>query len=317
MASAVSIEFAVHGACDAALVGVYWLNGGEEKWYHDIPRGGRVRQATFVEHVWVSRDKASGALIDRYTATGAAHQLRMIGAPAGHLSSSEGRDGAAGAAPASDAAAEHAAPIGRAEWSADGFRFVREEGHLLWRELDSAGTESTVLMQMRAECGTSWLWWLNLAWTHFHRLDANQQAVLGSLAFVASAQQHSLPRVPWPVAWLQLARAARLPPGTLLVLVIFALGVMVAAAVPLMHRSVLLRDEQTGRMLKLGDKSVHMKAEHANAPWRELARGQFTRAPDELKVRSSHRLAHAIAVGAVAVLAAGLYSKHSQLHAPR
>jgi len=310
----VEVEIAVHVGCDAHTVAVYWLNNDQEVWYHDVPRGGRIRQSTFAGHTWLMRDKTSGVELDRYVATGAAHQVRIIGAPPGALDAApEGASEANGTD-----AGRLSASLGRAEWTtADGaFRFVREgagEGPL-WRELDSAGVESTVLVQVRAECGTSWLWWLNLVWTHFHRLDANQQAVLGSLAFVASAQQHSLPSVPWPAVWLNLARAARLPPATLLVLGVFALGIVVAATVPLTHRSVLLKDQQSGRMLKLGDASAHIKGEHANATWRELARGSWSGVPDELRMRGAHRLGHAIAVAAVAVLVAGLYSRHAELN---
>jgi hypothetical protein len=184
-------------------------------------------------------------------------------------------------------------------------RFVRGQGgDNYWRELDDVGREAMVLDQLHAQNATAWLWWMSMVWTAFNKLDANQQAVLGSIAFMASSQQHLIPSVPWPGLWLDLCRALRMPPMTVLLLGVLLCGAAAAAAVPLMSGHVLLRDVQSGRLVKLTDRLVLMKGGEQNRSWRELAHGAWARAPAELTVTRMQRLWHAGFMACLAALAA-------------
>lgn len=293
-------EFRIARGCPAEVVSVFWRNATEEVWYHDIHRTGRVRQRTYAGHEWVLRDKATGVIVFSHTMSAEPMQLVVVGA----LSMADV------ISPAPAAARNPAAALSLAEWGGDGVRFVRGSGgEDYWRELDDVGRESMVLEQVGAHYATAWLWWLDLLWSKFNRLDANQQAMLGSLTFVASSQQHLLPAIPWPQAWLRLCRLLRWPPMTLLCLAVFIAGAVAAAVIPIMRGHVLLRDVQSGRELKLTDTLVLMRA--ASAPngggaWREMARGSWVRVPAELALDRSHRLAHAACIACVAALGARL-----------
>lgn len=175
-----------------------------------------------------------------------------------------------------------------------------------WRELDDAGREATVLEQLEAHYATAWLWWLSMLWERFNRLDANQQALLGSLAFVASAQQHQLPAVPWPARWLALCRRLRWPPSTSLMLAVLLAGALVAALAPVMSGHVLLRDVQSGQLFRLTQSAALAASGRPSAAWRQVARGGWARAPAELALSRAHQLSHAAFVACVAAAGARL-----------
>ncbi|KAJ1622870.1 hypothetical protein T492DRAFT_1059160 [Pavlovales sp. CCMP2436] len=290
--AAVECEFRVAGTCHAETVAVYWKGErGAEVWYHDVHRAGRVRQGTFAGHTWVFRDKATGEQVASFVASEEREQVVMV-------------SGAAFAAAAPARALDPSALLAFGEWSGDGVRYVRgNSGDNYWRELDDVGHESMVLEQLECHYATAWLWWLSMGWVAFNCLDANQQAAVGSLVFIASAQQHQLPSVPWPAQLLALCRLLHLPPSTVCILAVLLGGAVVASTVPIMSGHLLLRDLQSGRLLKITDRVVLMKGDQANGgSWRELAHGSWARPPGELQLTRSHRLWHGGYIAAVAVL---------------
>jgi hypothetical protein len=254
----VRVTFDYRSGTDAA--GIFWVSpaSGNEQPYADMNPGESRQQETFAGHQWVVRSRASGRLLARVLATAAAEQTCIIDA----ASATANEDITA---EMDDERPDEA--VGRWVGSHGTHRFERArrtdgERRTLWRELDVQGEQAALLQQTMVAADTRWLWWLAGAFSLLAGISSERQYLLLCALSIAGAYKldsFEVARGLLPEAALSRARDIIGPPGLFLVLV-FLLGAVVAAAVPLRQLSLELVNLDTGQQVRLDTKRGSTRA---------------------------------------------------------
>lgn len=317
------ISFVSGGGRDEAAE-IFWVadNGnGAETRYAEVAQGQTISQKTFPGHCWLLRGKASGEVLGRVVA-----QDR----PAIQRHSIDARRGLSPAPAAGDVMpqdeddgiAEVELPGGGVWISTDEFgdhhQFERRPYRPLrndpvaWVEKNSSGQEVAQLVQLEARVDTRWLWWASDMFKRWVGMDYGQEHLVMSALTIAGAYQLDQMAIPWPEWLRRIAVRAGPSPGMLLLVVIFVVGALVAAVVPLRETSVLLFNTSARLEVKLckdegfaREPSDRPGQQH---PWRSVSRGRFEELPPdvrELQAKRGHHAAFVVSV-IVALLAVAM-----------
>lgn len=305
----VECEWRVDEASIHGTVAIFWKSDDQEVWYHDVPPGGVVQQSTYPGHVWVFREKTSGRELATITASEEARQVTTI-SRVRDLTWESARE-----EPTAPAAAPTVART--ACWRSADLQFSFERAHRdgLWREIDHAGSDAGELELVACSLSTRWFWWAGELWGRYASLPPNVRAVIGASLFILSSRPHLLPpellqRFTWPSIVWKIAIAFQITPNTVAACAIVVLGWTVAAAVPIMEQSVVLKSSADGRLLRLTESSLSLRDPRVGSnAWRQVARGTWTAVPEEVLLPWQCRGHHAATLAAVAALLARVVAK--------
>jgi len=328
------VEFASGGGVDR-VAALSWANeNGEEQHYLDIQERATVRQETFPGHHWIVRGKRSHEVLLRIIAQPQpVEQHFRIDCddprrpppgdgflPGNAASTDDDHEVADDTANDAGVVGAHLEAedeeTGAGVWlGKDGLhrfeRVPRPAGsrRVEWKEVDVAGTEVARLWQVEARVTTRWMWWLSDAWKAATSMGHDKEFLFFSALSVAGAYKvdFALPD------WIVRTTGGRLrSPLTSLAMLVFLLGVAVAAALPMQDSHVVLYNPGSRIEVRLGGRQGHSR-EPTNIPgrtaaWLLVCDGGFETTPQELRAQQGRKQHHVLVLAALVALLARLAS---------